>query len=366
VSGAFSKKFSINNHSFFKTRPDYWMIYTTQRNLNMSEKMLVATDIYLSFFMFTTNMKPHDSEYTKVVIQHMKELQKLGYTGFEFPIAPPQDPKDYLQEIENYANLRRVMDDEGLSDVAIATNVGTTPTFDPSSPSPEVQKEALEYLKARVDITAALRGEIMMGPLIVPYGYFNNSTWSDQLQDELAVRYTNAQPILNKLGIYAKEKKVKVAIEPITHWETPAPNKLSQLIEFLKNVESKQVGVVIDSAHEILDGDGPEIFGEQVTWLAGENRLHYVQVSPPDRGAVHTSWIPWESLFKPILEVYNGPMAIEIFNAIPQFLESLRLTRRKFWIPGEDPENEYPSAYDIARDAIDITRKKLGQINSNK
>jgi len=330
----------------------------------MSEQNLVPKDIYLSFFMFTTNLKPHDSEYRKVVIQHMKELKKLGYTGFEFPIAPGE-PKDYPQEIENYANLRRVMDDEGLSDVAIATNVGTTPRFDPSSPSPEVQKEALEYLKARVDITAALRGEIMMGPLIVPYGYFNNSIWSDQLQDELAVRYTNAQPILNDLGKYAESKNVKLAIEPITHWETLGPNKLSQLIEFLKRVDSKQVGVVIDSSHEILDGDGPEIFEKQVKWLADEGRLHYVQVSPPDRGAVHTSWIPWESLFTPILRVYKGPMAIEIFNAIPDFLASLRLTRRKFWIPGEDPgNNQYPSAYDIAREAIAVTRKELNQITS--
>jgi D-psicose/D-tagatose/L-ribulose 3-epimerase len=333
----------------------------------MSDEMLVPKDIYLSFFMFTTNLKPHDSEYTKVVIQHMKELMNFGYTGFEFPIAPPQESKDYLQEIENYANLRCAMDDEGLSDVAIATNLGTTPTFDPTSSSPEVREEALEYLKARVDITAALRGEIMMGPLIVPYGYFNNSIWSDQLQDELAVRYTNAQPILNQLGLYAKDKNVKVAIEPITHWETPGPNKLSQLIEFLKNVESKQVGVVIDSSHEILDGEGPEIFEGQVSWLAGEGRLHYVQVSPPDRGAVHTSWIPWESLFKPILQVYNGPMAIEIFNAIPDFHQSLRLTRRKFWIPGEDePNDKYPSAYDIARDAIELTRDKLSKITSTQ
>lgn len=331
----------------------------------MSDKMLVPKDIYLSFFMFTTNLKPDDCEYRKVVIQHMKELKKLGYTGFEFPIAPGE-PKDYPQEIENYTNLRCVMDDEGLSDVPIATNVGTTQRFDPSSPSPEVRKEALKYLKARVDITAALQGEIMMGPLIVPYGYFNNSIWSDQLQNELAVRYTNAQPILNELGQYAKDKNVKVAIEPITHWETPGPNKLSQLIEFLKKVDSKQVGVVIDSAHEILDGDGSEIFEEQVNWLADEGRLHYVQVSPPDRGAVHTSWIPWESLFKPILQVYNGPMAIEIFNAIPDFLNSLRLTRRKFWIPGEDPENQYPSAYDIAREAIAVTRKELNQITSKQ
>lgn len=327
--------------------------------------MVAPKDIYFSFFMFTTNLKPHDSEYGKVALQHMKELKKLGYTGFEFPIALGEG-NNYPQEIEDYANLRRAIDDAGLDDMNVATNVGTTPTFDPSSPDSTQQQKALEYLKSRVDITAALRGEIMMGPLIVPYGYFNNSSWSDELQNELALRYANAQPVLNELGHYAEKKNVKLAIEPITHWETPGPNKLSQLIEFLKGVDSKQVGVVIDSSHEILDGDGPEIFTGQVKWLADENRLHYVQVSPPDRGAVHTSWIPWESLFKPILQVYDGPMAIEIFNAIPDFLNSLRLTRRKFWIPGEDTENQYPSAYDIARDAIAFTKKQLNQIASQK
>jgi sugar phosphate isomerase/epimerase len=138
------------------------------------------------------------------------------------------------------------------------------------------------------------------------------------------------------------------------------------VIEFLEGVSSKQVGVVIDSSHEVLDGEGPEIFEKQVKQLAGEGRLHYVQVSPPDRGAVHTSWIPWESLFKPILEVYTGPIAIEIFNAIPEFLNSLRLTRRKFWIPGEDPENQYPSAYKIAEEAINFTRKELDKIASKQ
>ena len=55
--------------------------------------------------MFTTNLKPDGSEYTKVVIQHVKELKNFGYTGFEFPIALGES-EDYLQEIENYTNLR--------------------------------------------------------------------------------------------------------------------------------------------------------------------------------------------------------------------------------------------------------------------
>lgn len=323
-------------------------------------------DIYLSFFMFTTDMKPTDVDYRSLVVEHIQQLTTYGYSGFEFPIAPTFS-QDYTQDIQNYQDLRDYLDAQGLSSVKIATNVGATRTFDPSSPYPQQRAEALDYLKSRVDITAAMRGEIMMGPIVIPYGVFpttdfNESIWSDKLQEELALRYETAQPILNELGEYAVTKNVKLAIEPITHWETPGPNKLSQLIDFLAGVESTQVGVVIDCAHEVLDGDGPEIFKEQVANLAQQNRLHYIQISPPDRGAVHTSWIPWQSFLEPVLEVYSGPIAIEIFNAIPDFLDSLRLSRRKFWIPGEDAANSYPSAYEIADLAIQATNNELNQL----
>lgn len=325
-------------------------------------------DIYLSFFMFTTDMKPDDLDYRRLVVEHIKQLAKFGYSGFEFPIAPTYS-QDYEQDIQNYRDLRNYLDSEGLEAVKIATNVGATRTFDPSSPYEQQQKEALKYLQSRVDITEALRGEIMMGPIVIPYGVFpttdfNEPIWSDRLQAELAVRYQTAQPILNILGHYAAAKNVKLAIEPITHWETPGPNKLSQLMDFLAGVESKQVGVVIDSAHETLDGDGPEIFKTQVAELAKQEKLHYVQVSPPDRGAVHTSWLPWQSFLEPILEVYHGPIAVEIFNAIPAFVNSLRLSRRKFWIPGEDTPNSYPNAYQIAEAAIQKTQTELAVLFS--
>ncbi|MGK7925169.1 MAG: TIM barrel protein, partial [Spirulina sp.] len=195
-------------------------------------------DIYLSFFMFTTDMEPDNLQNRQIVVDRIKALQEFGYSGFEFPIAPTFPP-DYKKDLGDYTSLRAYMDSKGLGDVKIATNVGATRTFDPSSPYPQQREEALEYLKSRVDITAALRGEIMMGPIVIPYGVFpttdfNEPIWSDRLQDLLAVRYQNAQPILNELGQHAERKRVKLAIEPITHWETPGPNKLSQLMDFLK------------------------------------------------------------------------------------------------------------------------------------
>ncbi|NET09751.1 MAG: sugar phosphate isomerase/epimerase [Symploca sp. SIO2B6] len=325
-------------------------------------------DIFLSFFMFTTDMKPNDTEYRKLVVSHIKALQEFGYTGFEFPIKPTfPDNNDFVQDIQSYIEFRGYLNSEKLDNIKIATNVGATRTYDPTSPFPEQREKALAYLKSRVDITAHLYGNIMMGPIIVPYGgYFTDDfgtpIWSDALQDLLAERYRTAQPVLNELGKYAEAKGVKLAIEPITHWEQPGPNKLSQLIEFLDGVESKQVGVVIDGAHETLDGDGPEIFKEQVAHIAEQGRLHYIQVSPPDRGALHTSWFPWQSFLAPVLQHYDGPIAVEIFNAIPDFLNSMRLTRRKFWIPGEDAGNSYPNAYDIADKAIQVTQQEVTKI----
>ena len=323
-------------------------------------------DIYLSFFQFTTDMKLDDLADREIVLTHIEQLTSFGYSGFEFHIAPTS-PENYRQDLENYSNLRNYLDDRGFEKIKLTTNVGATADCDPSSPDQQIQQQGIEYLKSRIDITAALRGEILMGPIIVPYNVFpttdsGKAIWSDRLQDELATRYQIAQPILNELGIYAEQKNVKLAIEPITHWETPGPNTLAQLMKFLQGVESKQVGVVIDCAHEILDGAGPEIFKKQVAKLARESRLHYVQVSPPHRGAVHQSWIPWQAFLEPILEVYSGPIAIEMFNAIPGLVDLIRISRRKFWIPNEDEPNAHPNAYEIAEAAIAKTQQELNQI----
>jgi hypothetical protein len=58
--------------------------------------------------------------------------------------------------------------------------------------------------------------------------------------------------------------------------------------------------------------------------------------------------------------VYRGPYLIEVFNAIPPFDSSMRMARRRFWRPGEDPEDPgHDSAYDIAAAALEELRGHL-------
>ncbi|MEU7525122.1 sugar phosphate isomerase/epimerase family protein [Saccharothrix sp. NPDC042600] len=325
-------------------------------------------DIYLSFFMFTVNLHPDDPRYTEVVVGHMKELRSIGYTGFDLPVFP-NDAGDPQADVPRYEKLREALDAAGLEDVGLTTNVATTPAYDPTSLNPEVREAALAYLKSRVDITAALRGTILAGPILFPYNVFptlnGEPLWSDALQDWLRPRYDIAQPILERLGEHAAEKGVQVAIEPVDHWETPAPNMVRDVLDFLAGVRGSNVGVCVDSSHVVLGSSGPDAYRSDIQDAADQQRLHYVQVSPPDRGEVADSWIPWRTFLEPIMPVYDGPLLIEVFNAIPAFLNSLRLTRRKFWIPGEDkPVLGVPSAYEVAEQGIRKLLSELATVNA--
>jgi sugar phosphate isomerase/epimerase len=326
--------------------------------------------VYFSFFMFTVDMRPDDVAYGQQLIDHVKALTEIGYAGFDLPI-PPKPTTDHQAEVDSYARLKDRFDQAGLSEVGFTTNVGATRDFDPTSPDPAIRKAALAYLKSRVDITAVLGGEtVLAGPIIFPYGVFPTNEagiplWSDLLQDWLAPRYANATAVIAELADYASGKGVKLAIEPVDHWETPAPNMVSDVLEFLEGVDSATAGLTVDCAHVMLGSDGPFAYERDIRTTIAQQRLHYVHISSLDRGAFADTWIPWETFLAPILPAYQGPYLLEVFNAIPAFQNSLRQTRRKFWIPGEDaPEPGRPSAYDVAREGLAVLKGQFQRLGA--
>jgi sugar phosphate isomerase/epimerase len=324
-------------------------------------------EIYFSFFMFTVDLRPDDTRYTQVLIDHLKALTEMGYDGFDMHIASQAANVDHQLEVDSYVRLKKAFDEAGLKDTKFATNVGTTRTFDPTSPYKEQRKQALSYLKSRVDITSVLGGgeSIMSGPFLYPYGVFpltdlGETIWSDALQDWMKPRYLAARSIFQELAEYASTKGVKLAIEPVKNWEMPPPNMVSEVLDFLDSVETSSCGVTLDTAQVQMESQGPTIFKQNVARAVQKNRLSYVHISAPDRGAVRDSWIPWDIMLGELQPVYRGPYLIEVFNAIPPLDSSMRMARRRFWRPGEDdPEPKLDSAYDVARAALEELRKQL-------
>lgn len=335
---------------------------------------MVTTDagakpgIYFSFFMFTADLRPDDTRYTEILIAHLKALTDMGYDGFDVHIAPQPPTVDHKLEVERYVRLKKAFDAAGLVDAKFTTNVGTTRTFDPTSPYEEQRSQALSYLKSRVDITWALGGDgsIMSGPFLYPYGAFPTTDlgepiWSDALQDWMTARYLAARSVFAELAEYASTKRVKLAIEPVKSWETPPPNMVSEALDFLDAVDTNlPCGVTVDTAQVVMESQGPSTFKSNIARATRHDRLFYVHISAPDRGAVSDSWIPWDVILDEIRPVYNGPYLLEVFNAIPPFDSSMRMARRRFWRPGEDaPEPNRDSAYDVARAALETFRDEI-------
>ena len=332
--------------------------------------MVTATttrpEVFFSFFMFTADLQPDNPAYTEVIARHMRELSSYGYDGFDLPIAPTS-ATDHRAEIQSYVNLRHRLEDLGLGEVRITTNVATTRRFDPTSPYREQRDAALSYLRSRIDITAALGGSLMAGPVIFPYNVYpvtdnGQPIWSDELQDWVKPGYARAHSVISELGEYAGQHGVTVGIEPVDHWEQAAPNLVGDVAEFLEGFRGADVGVCIDSSHVVLGSEGPEAYTRQVARLAPEGRISSIHLSAPDRGRLVDSWIPWQQFLDPILPAYHGPFLVEVFNAVPAFVNSFRLTRRKFWIPGEDaPVPGVPDAYTVAAEAISTVGAELSQ-----
>jgi sugar phosphate isomerase/epimerase/glyoxylase-like metal-dependent hydrolase (beta-lactamase superfamily II) len=325
-------------------------------------------EIYFSFFMFTADLRPEDPEYTRVLVRHMRKLAEIGYDGFDLHIADQPASVDHQKEVDDYRRLKQAFDEEGVAEMKFATNVGTTALYDPTSPYREQREQALDYLKSRVDITGVLGGEgsILSGPFLYPYGEIPKPPlWSDTLQDWIKGRYENARSVLEEFADYAAKNGVKLALEPVKNWETPPPNMVSEVLDFVESLRSAPCGITIDTAQVLLESQGPKIFRKNVDRAVKQGLLNYVHISPPDRGAVHDCWIPWNLMLGKIEPVYDGPYLIEIFNAIPPFDASMRMSRRRFWRPGEDNEGQEDlNAYHIAHEALEELRRQLDRAGS--
>jgi sugar phosphate isomerase/epimerase len=137
------------------------------------------------------------------------------------------------------------------------------------------------------------------------------------------------------------------------------------VLDFLDGFESRSAGVALDTAQVVMESQGPRVFTQNVARAAQRDRLHSVHISAPDRGAVHDSWIPWDIMLAELEPVFRGAYLVEVFNAVPPFVSSMRMSRRRFWRPWEDDPQPWDSAYDVAAAALDTLRTRLAAVGGD-
>jgi D-psicose/D-tagatose/L-ribulose 3-epimerase len=183
-----------------------------------------------------------------------------------------------------------------------------------------VRSAGLEYLRRCIDFANGLGSPFVSGPMYCAVG-------ATQLLDKKArqAQWDRAVGSLRLAAAYAKDKGVKLAIEPLNRFETDLVNTVDQGLRLVDDIGATNVGLLVDTFHmNIEEKDIPAAIGR----AAG--RIVEFHACSNDRGTPGEDHLPWPRIADALKAAdYDGPIVIEAFT--PEIREIARAV--SIWRP---------------------------------
>lgn len=237
----------------------------------------------------------HLSTYTKSwsedVLQYINISKKLGYDGVEFPLM---DPEKFL-----VSKAKKLLVDNGLE---CTCGTGMNLNRDISSIDKTIRNNGINHLKKCIDICNELETDCLGGVLYAPWGQYKTR---DEGKENIKISLEN----LSKLGDYAKEKGVVLALEMINRYETYFLNTIEDGKKYLKEINNSNVKLHFDTFHaNIEEKDMKQAL------INGGKDIYHVHFCENDRGIPGNGQINWEEVKEGLCYIdYNRWITVENF-----------------------------------------------------
>ncbi len=179
------------------------------------------------------------------------------------------------------------------------------PSRNVSAEDDAVRGQGLDYLKRCIDFAEGLGSPSVCGPMYSAVGV-------TQLLDKEArqAQWDRAVGSLRLAAAYAKERGIKLAIEPLNRFETDLVNTVDQGLRLADDIAAPNVGLLLDTFHmNIEEKDIPDAIGR----AAG--RIVEFHACSNDRGTPGEDHLPWPRIVEALKAAgYDGPIVIEAFT----------------------------------------------------
>jgi D-psicose/D-tagatose/L-ribulose 3-epimerase len=164
----------------------------------------------------------------------LERLKNNGYEGVELAGEPDSIDIEDVKRLLNKYNL-----------VCSSICGIFTPERDLSSPIDEVRKNAVQYVKKCIDLALELNtSTVIVVPTFV--GKVNPDT-------NLTEEWENAIASVKEAGLYAKEKKVTLALEALNRYETYLVSNLDLAMKFIEEINLDSVKIMADLFHMSIE-----------------------------------------------------------------------------------------------------------------
>ena len=235
----------------------------------------------------------------------ISKLKELGYQGVELAVRNPKDIKG--EEIEKIINNYQL----------IVPAIGTGQAFieeglNLSSEEKEIREKTIERLKNHVDFASQWSSLVIIGLI-------RGNLPLQEERKEKALAYFKES--LLQCSELAKEKGIKLVIEPLNRYEVNFLNTIGETLEFISSLEDDNIGILAVSFHMNIE----EVDFYQ-SLIEAEDRLWHFHIADSNRwapGFGHTNFAP---IFQALRDLnYQGFVSAEILQK-PNFPEAAKQT----------------------------------------
>ena len=241
-------------------------------------------------------------------------MSKLGFQSIELSI------RDSNQVDRKWLSQLLVDSDMSVSGIATGQSYYND-GYSLVNLDPDKRHKCVDRLKGHIDLAAQLGAVVILGGI--------RGGLSEELSDkrfQTKVFYTHVQD----LAIYASDRGVRLALEPINRYETNLINTVDDALAALTEIDRDNVGLLLDTFH--MNIEEPSMVDS--IRKAG-NHIMYMHIADNHRWAPGYGHINFGEILATLKEInYKGPIAAEILPC-PSAEEAAKAVIR-FWMEIDD------------------------------
>ncbi len=230
--------------------------------------------------------------------ENLQRIASLGYDGVELAIRDPH--------LVDYDALEKLVRSQGLSVPAIGTGQAWGEEgLSFTDPDPTVRYASLERIKSHIPGALRFKAVIIIGLI---RGVVKPGVDPLQAMDWLIQALQECSQAAHPFGI-------RLALEPINHYETTLINTAAQGLELIERVGADNFGLLLDTFHMNIEeaniassikSCGNRLFHFHVAdsnrWYPGAGHLDFRSILKTLAGTGYKGWISGEFLPKPDAE----------------------------------------------------------------
>lgn len=227
------------------------------------------------------------------------KIKEMGFDIIEVAVEK--------KELIDWAKLKEIVKETGLQ-VTISGAFGSQ--RDISSDDPGIRAQGFKYITDCIEIAQNIGSPIFGGPVYSAVGK-TRFVSDEQKKRERAWCIEN----LVKVGKIAEDSGIIVGVEPLNRFETDMVNTADQAISLVKEVDSPNIKIQLDTFHcNIEEKNIPDTIRK-----VGKDLLCHIQGNESDRGTPGTGNLDWVGIKEALTEIgYDKAIVIETFGEVSE------------------------------------------------